>query len=130
LCEWITEGNNFCPFRSLPIHELPIRDNALELARADAIEHGLVIKSAAQNSDMVVGRDEDYVWPEVELAEIKFLYCGFYASWWGEKSGDISMYEVCRACRDGPSPKSELHLNHIECEKVGDLTNFINVVSH
>jgi hypothetical protein len=69
LCEWITEGNNFCPFRSLPIHELPIRDNALELARADAIEHGLVIKSAAQNSDMVVGRDEDYVWPEVELAE-------------------------------------------------------------
>jgi hypothetical protein len=42
--------------------ELPIRNNALEIELADAIEHGLVLKSDSQNSLKVIGKDKDYNW--------------------------------------------------------------------
>ena len=58
-----------CSLCGAKLLEPPIRDNGLEMVLADAIELGLVPKSAAQSSTKVAGRDNEYIWSDIKSGE-------------------------------------------------------------
>jgi hypothetical protein len=69
LYDWLANGRKACSFCGEILLEAPIRDDALELELADAIENGLVIQSEYQKGKQVAGKEEEYTWEGIEFGE-------------------------------------------------------------
>ncbi|KAJ7774875.1 hypothetical protein B0H16DRAFT_1713323 [Mycena metata] len=62
LRDWFTVGGQVCPICRQQVDETPIRDNALEMSIADAIDSGAVQKSDKQPGANVAAADQLYDW--------------------------------------------------------------------
>ncbi|KAJ7088879.1 hypothetical protein B0H15DRAFT_800823 [Mycena belliarum] len=70
LLRWLKSGHAVCPHCTEPVKEAPIRDNAFEMALADAIGEGTVNKAAIQLGKSVATGLADYAWHGVKFPAI------------------------------------------------------------